>query len=130
MGVHHSEKHLDILVLLFTRRLLVLVQLGDLFAANLQQNLLWLLGFKHLCDAAEMHSVYFKGVGLKFLSVDHGRSRHTRLLIECVLHSLLLQPEVLLFLLEHALALKVILSVFHLELPELLLLSLLYRDVP
>ena len=55
MSIHHLEQVLNVLILLLSIVILVLVQLCNLLAPHLHQDLLWFLHLEDLRRAALMH---------------------------------------------------------------------------
>ena len=124
MRVHHLEQCLDVLELFLRRLILVLVELGNLLASYLHEDLLWLLHLEHLSRSAVVDRRYFCAVVHELMSVDHLLRHRTGLLVEGILDELLLEPEVLELLLLFALTLQICRRVHHSQLLYLFSLGL------
>ena len=108
MSVHHTKQSCNVFHFLLRRRLLVLVELINLFVSDLEQDLLWLLGLEELSRPAMLNCVYLNTLAHQLGLVNHRGSHAACFLIECILDEFFLEPEVLRLLLLFAFALNIL----------------------
>ena len=113
MRIHHCEEVLNVFELLLCRRLLVFVELSDLFITHFKQNLLWFLCLEHLCGPAVLNNFELEAVRRQFRLGNHRLTHHACFLVEGVLIELILEPKVLELLLLSAFSFHIGLGVEH-----------------